>query len=493
MNYDLFFRRIAENLDLTETEFESIKSSYNAVGNCLSSSPVLSNYHIEVFPQGSVRLGTVIKPLSRDDYDVDLVCELSNNDNYLSPKNVKQLVGEALINSRYSNLLEEEHGRCWTLSYNANPPYHIDILPGLLAKNGNRINATIKRDSGQYDWLPTNPKGFADWFANISNKRMVFDESANIEKIKKYVDKTPLQRAVQLIKRHRDVYYRNNPEEGPASVVITALMGLSYNGESSIESILKNNPILWASHIKKVNGRYSIKIPSLPDDDYADKWNGEDPLAADRFFKWHSKLISDLDSLFAQTSSASFLDVSSRLFDKSSIDRIRSSNTSIIDSLDEGFRNNRLPTKIEDLHPLFNHAISISSIGHKYIPNGKTILKIEASVFSSPENREKNISVLYEFNDSSPLLKKDLYIRFAARIYNFSNPYFILWQVTNTGEEARTCKRGTFERSDLDRTKYEKTSYAGTHFVQAFLIDKYTGNCVAKSNILDVNIGAEDD
>ena len=47
----------------------------------------------------------------------------------------------------------------------------------------------------------------------------------------------------------------------PASVIITALTGLSYNNESTIEDILKNGPIQWISHIGYKDKRLSIKIP----------------------------------------------------------------------------------------------------------------------------------------------------------------------------------------------------------------------------------------
>lgn len=290
--YEEFFKKIAENLDLTETEFKAIENSYNTLGRYLTNSRYLTNYEVDVFPQGSVRLGTVIKPLKRDDYDIDLVCKFTKNDQNLLPEQVKHMVGTSLKYSDYSYQLEEEHGRCWTLNFNSNPPYHIDILPGVSIDYSERVKATIRDVNGKYDWLYTNPKGFAEWFQNVSNKRLTLDESRQVEPVKKYIDKSPLQRAIQLVKRHRDVYYSENPDDGPASVIITALMGLSYNGERTIEDILRNNPIAWASHIKLKGGKYSIKIPTLPDDDYADKWNGEDPGAAKRFFEWHARLFT---------------------------------------------------------------------------------------------------------------------------------------------------------------------------------------------------------
>lgn len=496
--YELFFNKIAEHLDLTETEFNAVKNSYEALGKYLVDSKYLVHYKADVFPQGSVRLGTVIKPLKRDDYDIDLVCKLTNDDQELSPKEVKGLVGAALKFGTYNNQLEEEHGRCWTLNYKSNPPYHIDILPGSSIKNSERVKATIKNDGGGYVWLYTNPKGFAKWFLNVANnRRRLFDESRQVEPVKKYTDKTPLQRAVQLIKRHRDVYYRNNPDDGPASVIITALMGLSYNNEESIEDILRNNPITWPSYIKKINNKYSIKIPGLPDDDYADKWNGEDPDAAKRFFKWHAKLISDLDKLFAQYDLNSFLKVAKEMFLDGTIDKVLNENASIRDSLERTL-NKQLPMVIEDSHPLFKHALNITE-RYRYVPKINIEFKIFAHIYSDETDAKQSENDIGYFDDNSPLLSKELWLRFTATIKNLKN-YTVLWQVTNTGKEAKDSKevdplRGKFYKCErgLFRTRIEHTAYSGTHFVQAFLIDNSTNCCVRKSNILTINIGASND
>lgn len=496
--YETFLNEIATQLDLTETEFNTITKSYQAVGNFLVANDNLLYYSPEVFPQGSMRLGTVVKPLKRDDYDIDLVCELTKNKSMLTPNEVKRLVGSALKSGLYASQLEREHGRCWTLDYSANPPYHIDILPGVSIDNSNRVKATIKTKDNNYIWLYTNPKDFADWFTGVSRKKLVFDESGKVEQVKKYNNKTPLQRAVQLIKRHRDVYYQDNPDLGPASVIITALMGLSHNGETTIEDILRNNPISWVSHIKKKNGKYSIKIPSLPDDDYADKWNGEDPGAADRFFEWHSALIADLDCLFRQRDIKSFLKVASKMFDQSSVDRISNTNATIIDSLTESFsRERQLPVPLEDTHPLFKHAKGITS-KHPYVPKPSINFYIYGKVYSNEEQANKNINSLSEFYSNSPLLGVGLGLRFTAVVEHYSN-YTIIWQVTNTGTEAKNLGnnglRGDFYDCEpgFTKTRIEQTSYAGSHFVQAFLIDKSTNCCVRKSNILTINIGVHND
>ena len=67
--------QITIELELTESQEGAIEKAYNAVADWLSQngSP-LKQYNISIFPQGSIKLGTVVKPFGKDDYDVDLVC-----------------------------------------------------------------------------------------------------------------------------------------------------------------------------------------------------------------------------------------------------------------------------------------------------------------------------------------------------------------------------------------------------------------------------------
>lgn len=71
---------LANNLDITETEDAAIRESYKAVGEFLAEEDtLLDKYDVEIFPQGSYNLGTIIRPVMEgDDLDIDLVCELKS-------------------------------------------------------------------------------------------------------------------------------------------------------------------------------------------------------------------------------------------------------------------------------------------------------------------------------------------------------------------------------------------------------------------------------
>jgi hypothetical protein len=49
-----------------------------------------------------------------------------------------------------------------------------------------------------------------------------------------YELKTPLKRAVQLLKRQRDVMFADNPALAPITMILTNLAGHAYNGEADV-------------------------------------------------------------------------------------------------------------------------------------------------------------------------------------------------------------------------------------------------------------------
>lgn len=69
---------LGESLDITQTQYDNLTKSYQAVGGFLQNDPEFESYKPIVTPQGSLRLGTIIQPINpNDDLDVDLVYRLT--------------------------------------------------------------------------------------------------------------------------------------------------------------------------------------------------------------------------------------------------------------------------------------------------------------------------------------------------------------------------------------------------------------------------------
>lgn len=132
----LFSGGIIQSIDTPDTAYENAKQRYQDIGEWFGRKEsffVDNDPHI--FPQGSFRLGTVIRPLSdMEEYDLDLGCEFEKG---ISKRNFTQYqlkhdVGNELEKYRsYRGIqekLEEKH-RCWRLNYQDHLKFHMDIVP----------------------------------------------------------------------------------------------------------------------------------------------------------------------------------------------------------------------------------------------------------------------------------------------------------------------------------------------------------------------------
>lgn len=253
---------LADSLDISETRYEDAVKKYKAVGNWLgkADSP-LALFSPEVYPQGSFNFGTVVKPVSQEDtYDIDLVCQVGISQNEITQQQLKKMVGDRLkANKIYAAMLEKEGRRCWTLYYADSAKFHMDILPAVpddynwLIQLGvphvfarHAICITDKDGWHLYpNWPRSNPKGYAGWFRQqmitvFESQRKFLAEQlrANIEDVPDYKVKTPLQRAIQILKRHRDIMFEKDSDGRPISIIITTLAAHAYNNETNLYEAL---------------------------------------------------------------------------------------------------------------------------------------------------------------------------------------------------------------------------------------------------------------
>lgn len=295
------FHHISESLNISRTDNEEIVNSYKAVGSYLGE--LEEELNISIFPQGSLSLGTIIKPLATDrngEYDVDLVCRITNGQN-LTPKEVKNIIGNRLKQSKlYSDKLDSEGKRCWTLNYYK---YHMDILPCIpysTSEFDTKIVLTEKIDSGEYVFGLSNPKGFRNWFTNemldiFNESREAFSKRNNvdIEEVKLYQVRTPLQKVIQILKRHRDIAFEGEKYR-PSSIIITTLAAKAYNGEQDLFTALSNIIYYMEKYIEiDQYGNYNVYNPVDSTENFTDRWR-DNPERKDAFFSWLLKAKSDI-------------------------------------------------------------------------------------------------------------------------------------------------------------------------------------------------------
>lgn len=341
---------LGESLDITQTQYDNLTKSYKAVGEYLENDSILSTYQPMITPQGSLRLGTIIQPINpQDDLDVDLVFRLQEKPVYWTQKNLKDQVGARIkSNGRYSTMLKEKEGgrRCWTLLYrdNAENPkerYHMDILPAVADKEYGSIMTKLfaegysdrtvdqisiritDKEAENYsistniiNWLKSNPDGYALWFASrcrTTNQTKLLAEA--VVPFDRYTkDKTVLQRIVQILKRHRDMMFKNDKDDKPISIIITTLAAKAYNGEQNIVDGLLN----VAANIKRgisvgKNGEDWIENPVNVEENFADKWPSH-PRRRENFYKWVTALQRDLEDIINGQNRTEIFDSISQTF-----------------------------------------------------------------------------------------------------------------------------------------------------------------------------------
>jgi len=288
------YEGVAKGLDIPDTMYEEAEKKYIDVGNWLGSpESELFLYDPKIILQGSLKLGTAIKPISeKDEYDVDLVCRLNISPEEVTKKQLKEMVGQRLYESPiYKNMLEEKK-RCWVLNYADETQFHMDILPAIQHYRHPEKSILIT-DKELNGWLISNPEGYAEWFfERMSMVRVAMmaefakAHQVDIEEIPDYTIRTPLQRVIQLLKRQRDTMFQNDPDNKPISIIITTLAAHAYNGEEDLYEALQNILEGMPNFIgRDTYGRTLVANPSHEEENFADKW-AEDPTLEAYFYKW---------------------------------------------------------------------------------------------------------------------------------------------------------------------------------------------------------------
>ena len=131
----------------------------------------------------------------------------------------------------------------------------------------------------------------------------IFAEHAQVDPVPVYRRKTPLQRAIQLLKRHRDNMFEDRSESKPISIIITTLAARAYNGELNIASALGSILAGMGEYVNSSIPR--IPNPVNPDEDFADRWSMPQsaPLQLEKnFWRWLEQAQQDFDQILKPTS-----------------------------------------------------------------------------------------------------------------------------------------------------------------------------------------------
>jgi hypothetical protein len=317
--------RLADLLDIPPSHYEQATERYQSLGEWFHrDGSEVAAFDPAVYAQGSFAYGTVIRPLlTEDEYDLDLVCTLRQlSKPVITQKYLKEMVGQEIKAYAIAHNMKspaQEGKRCWRLDYADDVSFHMDILPdvpddqktiralvdlGVNLEHARHAIAITDKTHPRYavisdDWCRSNPKGYAQWFQGRMRaaaepriqslvQRRIY---ASVDDVPVYEWKTPLQRAIQILKRHRDVVFRERPDAKPISMIVTTLAAHAYGGEADLYKAIVNIIDGMPDYIRDREPR--IPNPVNPAEDFADQWR-KDPKRERGFWEWHAQVKADV-------------------------------------------------------------------------------------------------------------------------------------------------------------------------------------------------------
>lgn len=331
---------IVGSIDIPDSAYEKAQARYKDLGEWFGRREARCHaFDPHIYSQGSFRLGTVIRPVDEEgEYDLDMGCRLRTGITKAThtQQQLKELVGADLEDYRSGRGIKEqkeEKHRCWRLKYADTLKFHLDTVPSIpesfehrqiireaIVKTGapdelarlvaNLTGAITDDRMWNYrfihdDWRLSNSEGFARWFEfrmklakALMESRALRAKVAKVDDLPAYQWKSPLQRCVQLLKRHRDIMYADDSDGKPASIIITTLSAQAYRGEIEIADALDTILSTMGTLVNSTKPR--IPNPVNPAEDFADRWY--DPASRhhnldEKFWSWLQHAQIDFETI----------------------------------------------------------------------------------------------------------------------------------------------------------------------------------------------------
>lgn len=320
-SWEYFLLHAAREISLSESQYKKISDRYNQLEKILTAStnPLLAGAHI--FPQGSMRLKTTIKPVSgaseeMGTIDADAIVWLPHAQGASAQEVLDAIEERFREGSRVQEDIKPLRRGIRIIYADENPGFHIDVTPAR-AINGNdreKGDGKLEVPDREKGWKASSPIPYSNWLQSASTQQISLESlaAARMQKsidaatqdplpdYEEYEDQDPLRATIKLLKRHRDEWAirTNNEDYRPISAVITTLATHAYLDvakESQTKPLSPLDAILeivrrMPDHIKHVGNDCFVCNPKDVGENFAEKWNrpNEGLLYRDAFNNWYA-------------------------------------------------------------------------------------------------------------------------------------------------------------------------------------------------------------
>lgn len=308
---------ILQRISIPQEELDDAITTYHRLGDDLSQLLSVDRGLLDIHGQGSVVHKTAMRSHGNANFDVDAVCNRISFTK-VELRNWFNEVGNALKQVPWVREVVKKN-RCWRVFFH-DKKYYIDLTPSRPddLRKGTFIDVYSSEEPYPTDVnpSPSNPRGYSKWFKDIADKAPLLESvaaSALMAKVEP-IDTTPvhdndvLRRAVQLMKFHRDMFYRRHsnfdPSFKPISVILTTLAARSFErhynrGLAPLDLLVEIVDDMWDVPQRTVNEEqvYWVENPTRPEENFADKWPKDNGARADHYFRWLEAFEEDLAML----------------------------------------------------------------------------------------------------------------------------------------------------------------------------------------------------
>lgn len=323
--WEEFIGSMLQKLELTPEKYAAAEARYKELGRHVAHKLGIGENDAHVVVQGSMRTQTTIAGDGREKFDLDVIVKLCGPrfEGLTESQPFFEQFGTSLHGIQGAGQ-PEAMKRCWRLQY-PSEPFYFDVTPAIPASE--TITGThLRVRDPKTTWSPSNPQEFATWFCDIANQRFPFQQ----ERMRKLaveartiVDPIPkarvriddiLRRIVQLMKLHRDSYYKQfsdtRRDVKPISVILVTLAGKAYDELITTEAHMHSSAIEVALAVVERMPKFidrgrimSVNNPAMNGsliENFADKWNHDEGVRSQEFDTWHERLMTDLEALFTE-------------------------------------------------------------------------------------------------------------------------------------------------------------------------------------------------